>query len=274
VFGLIYLWVDTIMLSLMTDKTVVGWYGVTTTLFQTMLALPLLVTTAWLPRYVMAFERSVDDLRAVARRPVEVVFTLSLPLAAGTAMFSRVIVVGLYGSAYAKAAPVMVALAVCIIPMYANMMLGQVATASRRQQLWVWLMALSVAVNVGLNLVLIPLTQHHLHNGAIGAGWAMVLTEMVQLAAAFALVGGHILDRGSYCRILGAGAASCAMLAVRYAAAPLGTAPALGLAVLALLAGLLAFRAVTGEELRLARQLVLGRLGRRLRGKPSEVGAV
>jgi O-antigen/teichoic acid export membrane protein len=274
VFGLIYLWIDTIMLSLMTDKTVVGWYGVATTLFQTMLALPVLVTTAWLPRYVTAFARSADDLRAAARRPIEVVIALSLPLAAGTAMFSRVLIVGLYGSAYAKAAPVMVALAVCMVPMYANMMLGQVAIASRRQRIWTWLMVVSVAVNTALNLVLIPLAEHHLHNGAIGAGWAMVLTELVQAAIAFALVGGHILNRRSFARILGAGMASGAMLAVRVAADPLGIVPALGLAVVALLVGLLAFRAVTREELQIVRRLVIDRLGRRSLNKPSDDGAV
>jgi O-antigen/teichoic acid export membrane protein len=273
VFGLIYLWIDTIMLSLMTDKTVVGWYGATTTLFQTMLALPMLVTTAWLPRYITAYEHSLEDLRAAARRPLEVVVAVSLPLAAGTAMFSRVIVNTLYGPGFANAAPVLVALAVCLIPMYLNMMLGQVATAQRRQRIWTWLMVLSVAVNIGLNVVLIPLTQRHLHNGAIGAGWAMVLTEAVQGAVAFALVGRHILDRRSFARILGAGLAAGAMLAVRWAAAPLGTAPALGLAVLALLAALLVFRAVTREELQLVRKLIVDRLGRRSQSMPREAGA-
>jgi hypothetical protein len=41
-----------------------------------------------------------------------------------------------------------------------------------------------------------------------------------------------------------------------------------------LLVGLLAFRAVTREELQLIRKLVVDRLRRRSRGKPSELGAV
>ena len=51
-FFMIYLWIDTAMLSLMTNPTVVGWYGVPTKLFQTMLFVPTMITTAWLPRLV------------------------------------------------------------------------------------------------------------------------------------------------------------------------------------------------------------------------------
>ena len=56
VFFMIYLWIDTAMLSVMTNPTVVGWYGVPTRLFQTLFFLPGLIATVWLPRLVRAAE--------------------------------------------------------------------------------------------------------------------------------------------------------------------------------------------------------------------------
>ena len=41
VFGMVYLWIDTIMLTLMTRSYVVGWYGASTQLFQTLMFLPV-----------------------------------------------------------------------------------------------------------------------------------------------------------------------------------------------------------------------------------------
>src|SRR5438105_6020491 len=79
-FFMIYLWIDSVMLSLMTRPEVVGWYGVPTKLFMTLMFAPAILSTAWLPRLVSAFEESPDRLRAVARAPVELVFVLSLPI--------------------------------------------------------------------------------------------------------------------------------------------------------------------------------------------------
>ena len=39
-------------------------------------------------------------------------------------------------------------------------------------------MTAAAFVNPAINLVLIALFQHHERNGAIGAAWAMVLTEV------------------------------------------------------------------------------------------------
>ena len=55
---MIYLWIDTIMLTLMTRSDVVGWYGASTQLFQTLMFLPVFVQTAWLPRLVSAFGKA------------------------------------------------------------------------------------------------------------------------------------------------------------------------------------------------------------------------
>ena len=68
VFFTIYLWIDALMLSLMTNPEVVGWYGVPMKLFQTFMFLPVVISTAWLPRLVRAFLDGGSG-RSRARRP-------------------------------------------------------------------------------------------------------------------------------------------------------------------------------------------------------------
>jgi O-antigen/teichoic acid export membrane protein len=132
VFYMIYLWIDSVMLGLMVPSEVVGWYGVATKLFTTMMFVPVIMSTAWLPRLVRAHEQGPDQLARAARLPITLVFVLSLPLCVGTAVLAGDVLPLLYGSSYANAGPALAVLALCFPPMYTNIMLYQVMIASRR----------------------------------------------------------------------------------------------------------------------------------------------
>ena len=84
VFFMVYLWIDFVLLSLLTRAEVVGWYSVPMKLFQTLMFLPVVVSTAWLPRLVQGFDAGEAELRRAARQPTELVLLLSLPICAGT----------------------------------------------------------------------------------------------------------------------------------------------------------------------------------------------
>ena len=101
-FFMVYLWIDFVMLSLMTTNEVVGWYAVPTRLFQTLMFLPVAVATAWLPHFVRGFEEGDEKLRDAARQPVELVLLLSLPIAALTAVSAGPVIHLLYGPDYAQ----------------------------------------------------------------------------------------------------------------------------------------------------------------------------
>jgi hypothetical protein len=50
-------------------------------LFQTLMFLPVLIQTAWLPRLVGAFVNGRRELVETARAPVELVLVIGVPLA-------------------------------------------------------------------------------------------------------------------------------------------------------------------------------------------------
>lgn len=249
VFFMLYLWIDVTMLSLMTREEVVGWYGVPTKLFHTVMFLPVVIATAWLPRLVQSFQESPERLRQTARTPLELVLVLGLPVGAATAMAAEPAIHLLYGSAYSPAVPVLVVLGLCIPPMYVNIMLNQVLIAAKRQVAWTWAMAGATVVNPAFNLVLIRVTERRYGNGAIGAAVALVLTEVLVVTFGFAMVGRSVLERRAVRRFALVAAASAAMWGVAYVAEPIvGTAASLaaGAATFAVLAA--ALRLVTPEE--------------------------
>jgi O-antigen/teichoic acid export membrane protein len=265
VFSMLYLWIDTIMLSLMTRSEVVGWYGAPVRLFQTLMFLPVLLSTAWLPRLVAAFGQGEAELRRTARKPIELVLVLSAPIAAGTAMVASTFVPVLYGDAYRHAVPVMIILGLCLPPMYTNIMLSQVLIAANRQASWTWVMIVATIVNPVFNIVLIPLTEHRYGNGAIGAALSLLLTELVLVSCGFAIAGRGVLDRSTLRRTLLSALASIAMWAVAYAASPAGVAVAVTAGIATFVALALALGLPTDEE----RDVIRRRLGRTRR--PSTV---
>ena len=263
VFGMIYLWIDTAMLSTMTNPTVVGWYGVPTKLFQAMLFVPVLFSTAWLPRLVRSAQSSERELHAEARKPVAWVLSLSLPIAAIIGASAPAFIHLVYGSGYAQAVPVLVILGFCLIPMYLNIMLYQVCVAENRQSRWTWLMVAACVFNPALNAVLIPVTQHTFGNGAIGAAIALVATEVVVASGGIAITGRHVLGLSTVGRVARAGLASGGMWLVVYVTRGAGAALSLAAGGAALVALVWLCGVVTRDERRQIRDW-LGRRGAKL----------
>ena len=261
-FFTFYLWIDSVLLSLMTNARTVGWYAVSTTLVTTFMFLPSVLVTSWLPRFVSAARESQRSLFATARAPVELLVVLSAPIAGGVIMGAHLAIKLLYGPGFGPAAPVIIALAFCIPPTYFNMMMVQVYIASGRQVVSMWLMAGAAIVNPLMNLALIPWATARYHNGAVGAAIALDLTELLIAAASIVIFGRQILDRPALKRAALATCATVWMWAVASGLRPLGES--VGLAAGGLIFGLLAyvFRIPTDSEIQFMRR-ALARVGQR-----------
>jgi O-antigen/teichoic acid export membrane protein len=270
-FGMIYLWIDTIMLTLMTRSAVVGWYGAATQLFQTLMFMPVLVQTAWLPRLVAAFGNSRRELHETARAPMELVLMLSLPIAASTVVVAEVLIRGVFGSEFAHAVPVLIILALCIPPIYVNIILAAVLVAEKRQAAWAKVMTGAAVFNPLVNLVLIPVTEHRYHNGAIGAAISLVLTELLMDGVGLLLVGRHVFDRRIVKRCALMCLASTGMVAVALISRPLGTVTSFAAGFATLGALVLVLRIVSPEERALARLALARAQARVTRKRPGRV---
>lgn len=267
-FFTFYLWIDSLMLSVMTPSQVLGWYGLPTKLFGTLMFVPVILSTAWLPRLAAAHGRGDHALREAARVPLQIVMALSLPVCVGVALISNHLIAFLYGVAFSQSAPVMALLAVCVPPMYLNIMVNQILIARRQQMLWTKAMAVACVVNPLFNLALIPYYQHAAGNGAIGAAASLLLTELV-LSGIGIVVARDCFDRALLARVGRAAIATTGMGITVLAARRFGLAPAIltGIVVYPMLAIIL--RVLSREEMDQLLDLVRSRSGRDRRVRAS-----
>lgn len=252
-FFTIYLWIDTVMLSLMTDSRVVGWYGATTTLFQTLAFVPVLLATTWLPPLVEAFNHSHRRLYDTARKPLELVLVISAPIAAATAMAAPSVIRILYGASYSHAVPVLIILALTLPPTYANIITNQVLLAERRQIICTRLNVAAAVINPAMNLFLIPATESRYHNGAIGAALALLLTEVLMAVVNYFFVTRRVINAHVVRRCGLAALASGFMWLMAHAARPLGTSVAMAAGGGTLVLLIWAWRIPADEEIRWVR---------------------
>lgn len=263
-----YLWIDSVLLSVLVPVTVVGYYGVTIQLFAAILMVASVLGTAWFPRLAAAFVEGPEQLRRVGRPAVETAVVLSFPIAAGVMLVSGPLIRLLYGPRFSGAAPVLAVFAITIVPTFFNMLAYQVLLAAGRQVVWIKIVAVATFLNVGANLVLIPYFQSR-GNGAIGAALALLSTEIFESVGAMALLP-WLLSRGLLSRLTRTALATGLMSLVVYAVAPFGIVAEIASGIVVFTFVGLLLRLPTAEELAGMRGLG-GRVGAkfRLRGAPA-----
>ena len=206
----IYMWIDSVMLGFMTSDVVVGWYAVPTKLFNTVLFVPVILATAYLPRLANAFRDGPSALANTGRSALESVLVLGLPVAAGVVLVAKQVIDVIYGAAFGPSVIVLVILAISLPPTYFNIMVNQVLVACNRQLAWTKVMVAAAVVNPALNLVLIRYFQAQQHNGAVGAAASLLVTEIGMAVAGFVLLP-KMLDGRSLARFARAVAATVGM---------------------------------------------------------------
>jgi O-antigen/teichoic acid export membrane protein len=264
----IYLWIDSVMLSVMTSATVVGWYAIPTQLFATEMFIPIILSQAWFPRLAAALRDGPERLRAIARPALELVLVLSLPISAGAILVARPVIHTLFGLAFSGSIPSLIILSVALPMTYLNIMANQVVIAANRQMAWTKLMAVAAVLNPLLNFFAIGYFQRQFHNGATGAALSLLATEIFQAAVAIRLMPG-ILNAGSVRKLARAGLATLGMSALVWVIGPLGLLAQIAAGALSFAGLALALRVLTHDELELLRAIadrVRSKLTARLHG--------
>ncbi|HXI94709.1 MAG TPA: flippase [Candidatus Acidoferrum sp.] len=261
----IYMWIDSVMLGFMSSQSVVGYYAAPTKLFSTLLFVPVILATAFLPRLSAAFRDGSAALQKAGRPALELVIVLGLPIAVGVVLVAKPAINVIYGPAFAPAVPVLFILGLTLAPTYFNVMVNQLLVANNRQLAWTKVMVASAIVNPALNLVLIRYFQSQQHNGAIGAALSLLATEIGMAVAGLILLP-PILGRQSLFRFLRTICATGGMaLVVLWLRPHLGFVMqvAVGGVTFAMLA--VALRLLSSDELELVRGAMSRVIGRSLK---------
>lgn len=220
----IYLKLDLTVMSFLTTDVEVGWYATATTLAAMSFLLSPLIGWVLAPMLSRAAVRSEDELFMVARRAMEVVLSIAFPMSLMLGLSAHILIVGLFGTAYAPAAPGLALLAPTFLLTYIGMVAGTLM--NRLERGWQ-----NTAVGVGsmvlsllLNLWLVPraLAMYGPGGAGRGAAVALVITETFASGGLLIFLGRRVLDH-RLLTVLGKTLVICVIVSgVHYLLAPIG----------------------------------------------------
>lgn len=186
VFGIILFRVDTVILAAFEPAAVVGDYGAAYRLFEATLFLGWSIGAAVYP--VLS---RLDDRKALAtiyRGAVKLAVAATLPLAVGAAVLAEPLVELLYGAEFDEAATALQLLAPAIALFPVTYVTSLLLVARGRQRFIAVLYGAVTAVNIALNLVLIP--EFSLNGAALATSLTEALVVLFSVALGVRLVGG------------------------------------------------------------------------------------
>jgi O-antigen/teichoic acid export membrane protein len=232
----------------------VGWYTFAYKPFEALQFVPLAIQAVVYPLLGVYFVSDISRLKLAYERFFKVLILLGWPLTVGT--FVLVHPIGRLFSLFAKSEASLRILAFAIVFLFANSAFYAMLNATNRQHLNAWATGLAAAINIVLNLILIPFY------GYLAASATTVVTEAALCVFGWWFVQRHRPDlrlpviRVSW-RILLSGAV------MGLALYPLARFPiyvSLPAGGLVYLIAIYLVRAIEADEWRLAREGLISRL--------------
>lgn len=175
-FTALYMRFDVVLLAAVRPAFEVGLYGAVSVIILTV---PILASSFGGSLYpVLSRAGSADhpEVMRVFDSSVRLLLMASIPMTAGLFLLAGPILKLTYGHDFASATHALMVLSLVLPMRYVNNLAGHVLTAVDRQSKRTTAVIVAAVVNLGLNLVFIPLW------GFMGAAYSTLLTEVVLTA--------------------------------------------------------------------------------------------
>ncbi len=174
-FVVIFYWVDSVMLSIMKGDEVVGWYNAAYRLVLCLLIVPGSFIAAIYPIMANYHMTSKDSVEVIFAKSLKYLTILGIPLGVGTTLLARKIILLIFGMEYVESIFPLQILIWSSVLIFMSQPFGNLFNSINKQAIVTKIAGSCVAVNVILNLILIP--KHSL----AGASIATVITELLSL---------------------------------------------------------------------------------------------
>jgi O-antigen/teichoic acid export membrane protein len=222
----IYSKLDVSVLSVLSSDAEVGFYGSAQNLAGLALLLSPLFGSVLLPLLSRAASRSKEELYAILRRVVEAVMILVLPVSLLMGAGADVWIPGLFGGSFAPATLGLRVLAPVFVFTYLAMM-GAITLVLLERAWTVAIVSFAgLAVNLTLNVALVPWALRSLGPGGagVGAATALLLSEIGVTIALTTSIGKAAFDRALLAFLAKVALGYVAVIALDRALRPLGPA--------------------------------------------------
>lgn len=205
----VYVSSDTTLLGLLSGEYCTGLYTAAAKLYTVIKNLVSAIVVVSIPRFsYYCSAGKTEEYNALLSRISKVLCLLAIPAAAGVFVLSEEIILLISGEAYMEAASALRILSVAAVFVAASWVQSQCVLIPMKKEKWVFYTTLAAAaLNVLLNLVLIPRWQHN------AAAFTTVIAEgTVALVYHFA-IRKHVKIQGLYRQVFH-GVAGSALMAV------------------------------------------------------------
>jgi O-antigen/teichoic acid export membrane protein len=243
--GLVNYRLDVVVLGALAGTRDVGIYAVATRFVDGALPLASFFVAASFPVLSATAAHSPEHRQRQARRAAEFLVLASVPLTVGGCVFAPQLIHIVAGSAYASAAlPLRLLLASLPLSYLSTFMVFMLIAADRQRRI-VPVVIASIALNLVLNVALIP------SYGAVGPAVATLASELMGAIALVVIVRRTLGVQPLPVSVVKVATAGAAMLAAALLLRPLGTPAAAIVSVLVYGAGALSLRIVRPVDVRL-----------------------
>ncbi|KKU49056.1 hypothetical protein A3E96_02330 [Candidatus Uhrbacteria bacterium RIFCSPHIGHO2_12_FULL_46_13] len=178
IFAAVYAYSDSVLLSILQGNQAVGLYSVAAKTMNAFQFIPSAFMAAVFPAMSSYYRNTPQKLGQLLEQSLRYLLIISAPLAVGLFILADEFVMSL-GTDYQSAALAVRILMPSLIFVFLSFPLGSLLNASNHQHWQTALIGFSMAVNVGLNLVLIPRFSY------FGASWSWFATNVVALMIGF-----------------------------------------------------------------------------------------
>lgn len=172
IFSVLYFRLDIVMLQLMTEDRVVGFYSAAYRLFEVVVVLPHSLMIVLFPSLVEEFHSDREKFKMSIKKAFTVYLGIGISIALFFYCFSNEIIGFIYGEDFLFSAKVLNVLAMAIALSFIIFLLSNILIVSGREIINTWSLVGATILNIALNLVWIP------EHGAIGAAWSTVVCEL------------------------------------------------------------------------------------------------
>lgn len=181
-FLYVYYRIDTVMLSLMINDQVTGWYNAAYRLIEVIHYIPLLIVAAILPPMALYSKTNKEALIDLFARSFRYLIMLALPIGVGMFLLAPRVIFFVFGVNFENSAPALRVLIWAEVFVFLNYLGGNLLNMVDRQKVFTIIIGTAVVFNIILNLLLIPRYTH------AGAAVATLICEFV----IFILIYGNI----------------------------------------------------------------------------------
>jgi O-antigen/teichoic acid export membrane protein len=154
--GLFGMHMNTIMLSLMAPVLVVGYFTAGMKLIEGMMLVPVLFGQFYMSQIAASLQSRREEGIAPFRGPFRLFFALTIPAGVGLFLFPEFIVSLLYGPQFGETVPVLRILGLFYLIYSADAQLSMILRAAGLQDKDLRILVVNPAVNLTVNLALIP----------------------------------------------------------------------------------------------------------------------